>query len=214
MGMDGLGAIWIYRSQNVNLSATCNCRAVFDVLVMLPTPPVAITRESGSVYEHSPASELELADAIATAHLTNVLDAHHNLYQVTGVSSTSLSDLRKGPWVGDSDDTATPQILQIADRKNQPGSPWTVDFHQPISAMTHDYAIIARFQASMTDGEVKVIAGLGSGGTECQQVCQFRCLHDPAGAQCASQLAEYEYGSSCGDRGHRGTSRPSPHHRG
>jgi hypothetical protein len=43
MGMDGLVAIWIYRSQNVNLSVACNCRAVFDVLVMLPTPPVAIT---------------------------------------------------------------------------------------------------------------------------------------------------------------------------
>jgi len=129
------------------------------------------------------------------AHLSNVLDAHHHLYQITAVSSTFLSDLRKGPtimvggfnnpWslrvlrplrfslrsareegVGDSDNTATPQILQIVDRKNQPGSPWTVDFHQPISAMTHDYAIIARFHATMTDGEVMVIAGLGSGGTE------------------------------------------------
>jgi hypothetical protein len=29
--------------QNVNLSVPCNCRAVFDVLVMVPTPPVAIT---------------------------------------------------------------------------------------------------------------------------------------------------------------------------
>ncbi len=152
-----------------------------------------------SVYEQGPGNELELADAIAMAHLTNVLDANHHLYQITSVSSTSLSDLRKGPailvggfnnpWslrilrplrfslrsagegsLGDSDGTATPQVLpqtlEIADRKHQPGSPWTVDFHQPISAITHDYAIIARFQATMTDGEVMVIAGLGSGGTE------------------------------------------------
>jgi hypothetical protein len=167
------------------------------VLVVVGQPNIAQLESSSpsSVYEHSPASQLELADAIAMAHLSNVLDAHHHLYQITAVSSTFLSDLRKGPtimvggfnnpWslrvlrplrfslrsareegVGASDNTATPQILQIVDRKNQPGSPWTVDFHQPISAMTHDYAIIARFHATMTDGEVMVIAGLGSGGTE------------------------------------------------
>jgi hypothetical protein len=167
------------------------------VLIVVGQPHVGQLEKSLSfnAYEHSPASELELADAIAMAHLCNILDAHHHLYQITGVGSTSLSDLRKGPtilvggfnnpwslrilsplrfslrsvsegWVGDSDNTENPQILQISDRKNQPGSPWTVDFHQPISAMTHDYAIIARFQANMTDGEVMVIAGLGSGGTE------------------------------------------------
>ncbi len=43
MGMDGLVCYLMYRSQNVNRSATCSCRAVFDVLVMLPTPPWAIT---------------------------------------------------------------------------------------------------------------------------------------------------------------------------
>ena len=147
-----------------------------------------------SAYEHSLASELELPDAIAMAHLCNVLDAHKHLYQITGVGSTSLSDLRKGPTIlvggfnnpwtlrilsplrfslksvsdgsVDDDSTNSPHIMQIADRKNQAGSPWTVDFHQPISEMTHDYAIIARFQANMTDGVVMVVAGLGSRGTE------------------------------------------------
>lgn len=167
------------------------------VLVVVGQPHILQLENSspGGAYEHGPASELELADAIAMAHLCNVLDAHHHLYQITAVSSTSLSDLRKGPTIlvggfnnpwslrilrplrfsiksaaegsgGDSENAANPQILQIADRKDQPGSPWTVDFHQPISAITHDYAIIARFQANMTDGEVMVIAGLGSGGTE------------------------------------------------
>jgi hypothetical protein len=165
------------------------------VLLVVGQPHLAQSESSSalSVYQHGPAAELEMADAIAMAHLSNVLDAHHHLYQITGAGSTSLSDLRKGPailvggfnnpWslrilsplrfslrsVGAGsmgDPSASPQILQIADGKNQPGSPWTVDFHQPISAMTHDYAIIARFQANMTDGEVMVIAGLGSGGTE------------------------------------------------
>jgi hypothetical protein len=172
-----------------------NSPAPVLLVVGQPHLPQLENQSPRSVYEHSPASELELSDAIAMAHLCNILDAHHHLYQITAVGSTSLSDLRKGPailvggfnnpWslrilrplrfslrsvgeesVGDGDNTVSPQILQIADRKNQPGSPWTVDFHQPISAMTHDYAIIARFQASMTDGVVMVVAGLGSGGTE------------------------------------------------
>jgi hypothetical protein len=146
------------------------------------------TPTANSAYDHTPASELELPDAIAMAHLCAMLDAHRHLYQIVGVNSASLSDLRKGPailvggannpWTlrilrplrfsitSSGDGTASPEILQITDRKNHPGSPWTVDFRQPISAITHDYAIIARFQANMTDGEVMVIAGLGSGGTE------------------------------------------------
>jgi hypothetical protein len=165
-----------------------NSPAPVLLVVGQPHIPRTETLSTSSAYEHSPASELELPDAIAMAHLCAMLDAHHHLYQIIGVNSASLSDLRKGPailvggannpWtlrilrplrfsitsVGDSADS--PQILQIADRKNHPGSPWTVDFRQPISTITHDYAIIARFQANMTDGEVMVVAGLGSGGTE------------------------------------------------
>ena len=143
-----------------------------------------------SAYEQNANSELYLADAIAVAHLTNVLDAKHHPYQIAGVTSTSLSDLRKGPiilvgafnnpWalrvlsplrfslrsVAADDNSGSPEVLQIVDRKNQTGSPWTLNLRQPISTMTHDYAIVARFQASMTDGEVMVVAGLGAGGTE------------------------------------------------
>jgi hypothetical protein len=162
------------------------------VLLVVGQPHIPATEvpSPNSAYEHSPASELELPDAIAMAHLCATLDAHHHLYQIIGVSSASLSDLRKGPailvgglnnpWtlrilsplrfsirsVDDGNGAASAKILQIVDRKNHPGSPWTVDFRRPISAMTHDYAIIARFQANMTDGVVMVVAGLGSGGTE------------------------------------------------
>jgi hypothetical protein len=170
-----------------------NSPAPVMLVVGQPHIPQAEIPAANSAYDHSPASELELPDAIAMAHLCATLDAHHHLYQIVGVSSASLSDLRKGPailvggfnnpWTlrilrplrfsitavgGGSvgDNAASPKILQIADRKNHTGSPWTVDFHQPISAMTHDYAIIGRFQANMTDGVVMVVAGLGSGGTE------------------------------------------------
>jgi hypothetical protein len=160
------------------------------VLLVVGQPHIAQTGTPtpNSAYEHSPASELELPDAIAMAHLCAMLDAQHHLYQIVGVNAASLSDLRKGPailvggvnnpWtlrilrplrfsITSSDDSgASPAVLRISDRKNHPGSPWTVDFRQPINTITHDYAIIARFQANMTDGEVMVVAGLGSGGTE------------------------------------------------
>jgi hypothetical protein len=143
-----------------------------------------------SVYEQNAKSQLYLADAIAVARLTNMLDANHHLYQIAGVTSTSLSDLRKGPlilvgafnnpWtlrilgplrfslrsIATDGNADSPDVLQIIDRKNQTGSPWTLNLRQPISAMAYDYAIVARFQASMTDGEVMVVAGLGAGGTE------------------------------------------------
>jgi hypothetical protein len=160
------------------------------VLLVVGQPHMAQTGTPtpNSAYEHSPASELELPDAIAMAHLCAMLDAHHHLYQIVGVNSASLSDLRKGPAVlvggvnnpwtlrilsplrfsiaSSGDSSASPAVLRITDRKNQAGSPWTVDFRQPINTIAHDYAIIARFQANMTDGEVMVVAGLGSGGTE------------------------------------------------
>jgi hypothetical protein len=169
-------------------SPLVNSPAPVLLVVGQPHVPQTGTLTASTAYEHGPASELELPDAIAMAHLCAMLDAHHHLYQIIGVSSASLSDLRKGPailvggannpWTlrilrplrfsitssGDGGDS--PAILQITDRKNHPGSPWTVDFRQPISTITHDYAIIARFQANMTDGEVMVVAGLGSGGTE------------------------------------------------
>jgi len=161
------------------------------VLLVVGQPHIAQTETPTTIsaYEHTPESELELPDAIAMAHLCAMLDAHHHLYQIIGVNSASLSDLRKGPaiLVGGFNNPWTLRILrplrfsissagdpsvggsamlQIIDRKHHPGSPWSVDFHLPVSAITHDYAIIARFQANMTDGVVMVVAGLGSGGTE------------------------------------------------
>src|ERR1700730_2852704 len=72
------------------------------------------TPTPNSAYEHSPASELELPDAIAMAHLCAMLDAHHHLYQIIGVSSASLSDLRKGPaiLVGGTNNPWTLRILR------------------------------------------------------------------------------------------------------
>jgi hypothetical protein len=184
--------VWHWRVQDDQQSQIWSplLNSAAPVLVVIGQPHASQLEihPPGSVYELNAATELNLPDAIAMAHICNTLDANHHLYQITAVSSTSLSDLRKGPailvggfnnpWtlrilsplrfslksIGDS--SSSPQVLQIVDRNGQLGSPWTFNLQQPISAMTHDYAIIARFQASMTDGEVMVVAGLGAGGTE------------------------------------------------
>src|SRR3984957_14791928 len=132
------------------------------VLLVVGQPHISQTETPSTIsaYEHTPESELELPDAIAMAHLCAMLDAHHHLYQIIGVNSASLSDLRKGPailvggsnnpWTlrvlrplrfsisssADPSDPSDPSaggsaMLQIVDRKHHPGSPWTVDFQQP-----------------------------------------------------------------------------------
>jgi hypothetical protein len=59
MGMEGLVAIWIYRFQDVNRSATCNCRAASDVLGMDQTAragvrPTMIFHAAGYIHWSRP----------------------------------------------------------------------------------------------------------------------------------------------------------------
>jgi hypothetical protein len=91
-----------------------NSPAPVLLVVGQPHIPQAGTPTPNSAYEHSPASELELPDAIAMAHLCAMLDAHRHLYQIIGVSSASLSDLRKGPaiLVGGANNPWTLRILR------------------------------------------------------------------------------------------------------
>lgn len=187
-----LAALWHWRMQDDQQlqmwSPLLSSPAPVLIVVGQPHASQLDIHPAGSVYELDPTTELYLPDAIAMAHICNTLDAHHHLYQITAVSSTSLSDLRKGPailvggfnnpWTlrilsplrfslkAIGDNTTSPKVLEIVDRNGQLGSPWTFDVQQPITAMTHDYAVIARFQASMTDGEVMIVAGLGAGATE------------------------------------------------
>ncbi len=138
--------------------------------------------------QHQGANEMFFSGGIALSRIANLLGSHP--YEVLPSRSTMLPSLRKrpivligafdNPWtlrllkplrfsfaiVGGGESGVSPQILQILDSKNQAGSPWAVDFKQPVNLMSHDYAIIARFQDDTTDGPVMVVAGIGSTGTE------------------------------------------------
>lgn len=160
------------------------------VLVGQPSVPPLDSSTTDSVFyqQHGAASEMFFHDGVALGHICGVLGAHP--YQISTARLASVEDLMKKPvilvgafdnsWtlrllrplrfslvsVGSGDSTVSPQVLQIADREKQSGSPWTVDFREPIGKMTHDYAVIARFQDATTEGTVMVVAGIGSTGTE------------------------------------------------
>jgi len=137
--------------------------------------------------QHEPGNEMFFSDGIALGRICNTLGKHP--YEILPSRSVSIADFRKrpivligafsNPWtlrllqplrfhleIAGNGDIDTPQVMQIVDRKNQKGSPWTVDFRQPINTMTHDYAVIARFHDDTTENLVVVAAGIGATGTQ------------------------------------------------
>jgi hypothetical protein len=163
-----------------------------DVMVVVGQPHLTGANADGAedVFsrQHQPENEIFLSSGITIGHICSVLGAHP--FQIAPARSTPISDLRKhpvvligafnNPWTlrllkplrfslaikGDGDSTVSPQVLEIVDAKAQSGSPWTVDTHESIATMAHDYAIVARFQDETTEGPVVVAAGMGSTGTE------------------------------------------------
>jgi hypothetical protein len=143
--------------------------------------------------QHEPGSQMFFSDGIALGRICNTLGAHP--YEILPSRSVSIADFRNrpivligafsNPWtlrllqplryhleiagngeIAGNRNIDTPQVMQIVDRKKRKGSPWTVDFRQPINTMTHDYAVIARFHDDTTENLVVVAAGIGATGTQ------------------------------------------------
>jgi hypothetical protein len=116
--------------------------------------------------------------------IAGVLQSAGHSYRVQGQSSTSLTDLRRGPSVliGAYDNGWTLRLTSplrfhfandpdmrkfwIEDR-NKPGDrQWVLDRSQQMQTETYkDYAIVARFVDPNTDRFVLVAAGIARGGT-------------------------------------------------
>jgi hypothetical protein len=137
--------------------------------------------------DHEPGSQMFFSDGITLGRICNTLGAHP--YEILPSRSVSIADFRNrpivligafsNPWtlrllqplrfhleIAGNGNIDTPQVMQIVDRKKRKGSPWTVDFRQPINTMTHDYAVIARFHDDTTENLVVVAAGIGATGTQ------------------------------------------------
>jgi hypothetical protein len=139
-----------------------------------------------------PQHETTLPDSMVTVIIDDVsplvnvagmLRAYGKNYRVLGESTTSLTDLRRGPsvFIGAFDNSWTltltsplrfhfvndPSMRQlwIEDRANPAKREWVLDRSELETEVYKDYAIVARFLDPNTDQFAVVAAGIGRGGT-------------------------------------------------
>jgi len=116
-------------------------------------------------------------------NVAGMLRTYGKTYRVLGESTTSLTDLRRGPsvFIGAFDNSWTLRLtsplrfhfvnnapmtqLWIEDRANPGKREWVLDRSQQDTGVYKDYAIVARFVDPNTDQFVVVAAGIGRGGT-------------------------------------------------
>lgn len=143
------------------------------------------TRESEetSFLDHmtGPFHHVSVATATALANVAGALKQRDAQYEIKEDSEASLTDLHSRPVVliGATNNPWTMRLVaplrfhfqpgpmaQVQDLKNPQNSDWLIDFSKPYSSVSADYAIVARYRDSTTEGNVLVVAGLGPYGTE------------------------------------------------
>lgn len=128
-----------------------------------------------------PYHHVSVATAIALANLAGGLRPLGAAFEIKEDTETSLTDIRARPviLVGATNNAWTMRLMgplrfhfkpgplaQIQDARNLQNTNWTIDFTKPYSSVDHDYAIVARYYDTTTEGPVMVVAGLGPYGTE------------------------------------------------
>jgi len=130
-----------------------------------------------------PYHHVSVSIALALAHLTGVLEQKGCGYEAKEAPVTSLTDIRSRSviLVGASNNEWTMRLTQplrfhfsfaadgvgrIEDAAKSRQTDWVLDNSKPYSAVTADYAIVARFRDPTVEGTVMVIAGIGPFGTE------------------------------------------------
>jgi hypothetical protein len=113
--------------------------------------------------------------------VTATLETHGRAYEIKEGSETSLTDLRSrsAVLVGALNNLWTLRLVgplryrfvggqkpHIEDTQNPANLDWTVDFNKPFTAVSSDYAVIARYRDATTNGNVLMVAGIGPYGTE------------------------------------------------
>jgi hypothetical protein len=120
-----------------------------------------------------------MSSALALARLTGFLQAHGKAYEIKDDREVSLTDFRSRPviLIGALSNPWTLRLTdplrfrfdfgpfsRIQDRKNPTSNEWSDP--PAYNTITCDYALIARYHDTTTNGPVMVIAGLGPYGTE------------------------------------------------
>jgi len=127
---------------------------------------------------------LIIDDVVPLVNIAGLLRSYGKTYRVLGESTTSLTDLRRGPsvFIGAFDNTWTLRLtfplrfhfandpdmnrLWIEDRANPSKREWVLNRPEQQQTGTYkDAAIVTRFVDPTTDQLVVVAAGIGRGGT-------------------------------------------------
>jgi hypothetical protein len=158
------------------------------VLIVLGTshphnmrPPTEETTFSDQIT--SPYHHVSVSVAIALVRVSEMLDKYRKSYEVKEAPETSLTDIRSRPivLVGALNNDWTMRLVgplrfhytndangfQSVDDAAKPGQTgWSVDSMRPYLSINTDYAIVARFHDSTTEGPVIFVGGVGPYGTE------------------------------------------------
>jgi hypothetical protein len=122
------------------------------------------------------------SDTLATLRLSNYFAAHNRDSTLRPNMVATLDDMRQGPVVliGGLDNQWTLRALAplrfrfagtdkerywIIDTKNPAMKDWGLDLQVPLTAVTRDYAIIARIHDESTGQVEMIVAGIGMSGT-------------------------------------------------
>jgi hypothetical protein len=156
------------------------------VLILVGTShpePLIPESDQTSFLDHMRGSyhHISLSSAIALARLAGVLQRHNRVYEIKEASDASLTDVRSRSvvLVGGMNNLWTMRLIEpmrfrfvtgalryVQDTANLSNNAWSVDFSKPFPSIDSDYAIVARYHDTTTDGSVMILAGLGPYGTE------------------------------------------------
>ncbi|MGD0098650.1 MAG: hypothetical protein ABSB60_19400 [Terracidiphilus sp.] len=149
----------------------------------LPIDPSAESPLASTFLNHETLGEnVVYSDTLATLRISNYLAAHNRESNFRPNTVTTLDDLRQGPvvLVGGLDNQWTLRALAplrykfagtdheqywIMDTKNPAMKDWKLDLNEPLSAVTRDFAIIARIHDESTEQVEMIVAGIGMSGT-------------------------------------------------
>ena len=143
----------------------------------------AVAPPSSTISGHPLSSDpIAVSDALALSSIQQVLSTRSKSSILQSSTSTSFSDLQRGPivlisgfnnlWTVRLTDplhfhlvrTGT-DVYSIQDRTDTSHNPWSINTSIPFARMNHDYGLVARFHDPTTEQIVVVAAGIGENGT-------------------------------------------------
>jgi hypothetical protein len=172
-----LDAFWqpVIRANGTVLISVGNVVAMVNSNAIAPAP--------FTISGHPLASDpIAVSDAQAMSSIQQVLSERSKMSTLQSSTSTSFSDLQKGPdvlisgfnnpWTMRITDPLhfhfvrnSISVYSIEDRTNPTGHHWSVDTSHSFVQMSSDYGLVARFHDPTTGQLVVVVAGLGENGT-------------------------------------------------